>query len=55
MEYDCDDKFFSSLESNGLSILSQIEFNSLPNRKENCHHDYIAFNLKGIVSLFSEA
>ena len=30
-----------------LSISSQIEFHFVQNRKENCHHDHIPFNLKG--------
>ena len=30
-----------------LSILNQIEFHFVQNRKENCHHDHIPFNLKG--------
>jgi len=29
-----------------LSILNQIEFHLVQNRKENCHHDHIPFNLK---------
>ena len=29
-----------------LSILNQMEFHLVPNRKENCDHDHIAFNLK---------
>ena len=30
-----------------LSILNQIEFHLACNRKENCHHDHIPFNMKG--------
>ena len=30
-----------------LSILNQIEFNLVQNRKENCHHDHIPFDVKG--------
>ena len=30
-----------------LSILSQIEFHLVQNRKENRHHDHIPFNRKG--------
>ena len=30
-----------------LSILNQMEFNLVQNRKENCHHDHIPFNVKG--------
>ena len=30
-----------------LSILNQIEINLVQNRKENCHHDNIPFNLRG--------
>ena len=38
-----------------LSILNQIEFHLVHNRKENCHHDHIPFNLKEIGSIgFSE-
>ena len=29
------------------SISNQIEFHLLQNRRENCHHDHIPFNLKG--------
>ena len=29
-----------------LSILNQIEFHLIQNRKENCHHDHIPFNVK---------
>ena len=31
------------------SILNQMEFHSVQNRKENCHHGHIPFNLKGII------
>ena len=30
-----------------LSILTQMKFHSVQNRKENCHHDHIPFNVKG--------
>ena len=30
-----------------LPILNQIEVNLVQNRKENCHHDHIPFNVKG--------
>ena len=30
-----------------LLILNQIEFHLVQNRKENCHHDHIPFNVKG--------
>ena len=30
-----------------LSILNQIDFPLAKNRKENCHHDHIPFNVKG--------
>ena len=30
-----------------LSILNQMEFYLVKNRKENCHHDHIPFNVKG--------
>ena len=30
-----------------LSILNQMEFHSVQNQKENCHHDLIPFNEKG--------
>ena len=29
------------------SILNLMEFHLAQNRKENCHHDHIPFNLKG--------
>ena len=29
------------------SILNQMEFYFVKNRKENCHHDHITFNVKG--------
>ena len=31
-----------------ISILNQIKFHLVQNRKEDCHHDHIPFNLKGI-------
>ena len=30
-----------------LSILNKMEIHLVQNRKENCHHDHIPFNLKG--------
>ena len=30
-----------------LSILNQMEFHLVQNRKEDCHHDHIQFNLEG--------
>ena len=30
-----------------LSILNQMEFHLVQNRKENCQHDHIPFNVKG--------
>ena len=30
-----------------LPILNQIEFHLVQNRKENCHHYHIPFNVKG--------
>jgi len=32
---------------NSLSILNQMEIHLVQNRKENCHHDQIPFNVKG--------
>ena len=32
-----------------LPILNQMEFHLVQNRKENCHHDHIPLNVKGIV------
>ena len=29
------------------SILNQMKFHLIQNRKENCHHDHIPFNMKG--------
>ena len=34
-----------------LSILNQMEFNLVQNRKENCHRDHIPFNVKGIGNI----
>ena len=37
-----------------LNFLNQMEFHLVQNRKENCHHDHIPFNLKGIgILVFS--
>ena len=30
-----------------LSILNKMNFHLVQNRKENCHHDHIPFNVKG--------
>ena len=30
-----------------LSIWNQMDFHLVQNRKENCHHDHIPFNVKG--------
>ena len=30
-----------------FTIFNQMEFHLVQNRKENCHHDHIPFNLKG--------
>ena len=40
MGYDCGDSFPFDFETNGNPIGSE-------NRKKNCHHDHISFNLKG--------
>ena len=41
-----------------LTILNQMEFHLVTNRKENYHHDHIPFNAKGngyvVVSVWSE-
>ena len=29
-----------------LSILSQMDFHLVRNRRENCHHDHIPFNVE---------
>ena len=39
MGYDRGDSFLFDFEPNGNSFGSKLE--------ENCHHDYIPFNLKG--------
>ena len=37
-----------------FSILNQMQFHLVQNRKENCHHDHIPFNLKGnVIKVFS--
>ena len=36
-----------------LSILNQMESHLVQNWQENCHHDHIPFNSKGIGNLFS--
>ena len=42
-----------------ISILNQIEFHLVKNRKENCHHDHIPFNVKGngniVFSVYASA
>ena len=35
-----------------LSILNQMEIHLVQNRKENCHHDHIPFNVKGNGNIF---
>ena len=40
MGYDCGDSFLFDFGPN------EIQFGS-ENRKENCHHDHIPFNVKG--------
>ena len=48
MGYDHDDSFPFDFEPNGIPFGSE-------NRKENCHHDHIPFNLKGNGNIvFSE-
>ena len=39
MGYDRGDSF--------LSILNHMDFHLVQNRKENCHHDHIPFNMEG--------
>ena len=34
-----------------LSILNQIEYHLVQNRKENCYHDHIPLNVKGNVNV----
>ena len=34
-----------------LSIFNQIELRLVQNRKENCHHDHISFNVEGIGNI----
>ena len=43
MGYDIGDSFFFKLK--------EMEFHLVQNRKENCHHDYILFNMKGRWSI----
>ena len=40
MGYDCGDSFPFDFESNEIPFGSE-------NRKENCHHNHISFDLKG--------
>ena len=44
MGYDSGDSFSCDFEPNGIPFGSE-------NRKENCHHDYIPFNLKVIWNI----
>ena len=44
MEYDHDGSFSFDL--------NEMEFSLVHNRKENCHHNYIPFNLKGNWNIF---
>ena len=30
-----------------MDQMNQLEFHMVQNRKENCHHDHIPFNVKG--------
>ena len=39
MGYDHGDSF-------PIDFLNRMEFHLVQNRKENCHHDHISFNLK---------
>ena len=34
-----------------LSILNQMDFHLVQNRKKNCHHDHIPFNVKGNANI----
>ena len=34
-----------------FSILNQMEIHLVQNRKDNCHHDHIPFNVKGNGSI----
>ena len=36
-----------------LSILKEMEFHLVQNRKVNCHHNHIPFNVKGIGCIVS--
>ena len=40
-----------SFETVFLSILNQMEVQLVQNRKVNCHHDHIPFNVKGNINL----
>ena len=45
--YDCGDSFLFDFEPNGIPFGSE-------NRKENCHHDHIPFNVEGnVIIIFS--
>ena len=46
MGYDRDD-------SSPFDFLNQIEFHLVLNRKENCHHDLIPFNVEWNTSFLS--
>ena len=53
MGYDHGDSFLLILDQMEIvvtvfhSTLNQMEIHLVQNRKENCHHDHIRFNLKG--------
>ena len=34
-----------------FSILNQMEAHLVQNQKENCYHDHIPFDVKGIVNI----
>ena len=40
---------FANFRFFGISILYQMELHLIQNRKENCHHDHIPFNVKGNI------
>ena len=48
MGYDRDDSFPFDFKPNGIPFGSK-------NQKENCHHDHIPFNVKGIESIVFSA
>ena len=58
MGYDRGDSIPFDFEPNGIPFGSkskgkgnQMEFHLVQNRKENCHHDHIPFNVKGIGNI----